>query len=372
MRSSADGLAASHGATVRRTFSAALHGFSATMTQAKAEDLAKDPKVAFVQQNQRITASQDDPPWGLDRADQRDLPLDQQYEPSTAAGNVTAYVIDTGIYAEHTDFGGRATVGTDTVGDGQNGKDCHGHGSHVAGTVAGSTYGVAKSAGVVGVRVLDCSGSGSTESVVAGIEWVTANARKPAVANMSLGGGADAALDAAVEASVAAGISYAVAAGNDSSDACSASPARTPVRSPPRRPTASTTRRRSRTPATVSTCSPRACEIRSVGIDGPDARRRVQRYVDGVAARRGCRRACTSRTTRTPPQPRSPQRSPVTRRRARCRTRARARRTCCSTSAPPTPRPQAGNRVLPLARARARPSSNGRALARVKISWRVP
>ncbi len=213
--------------TVKRTFGT-LNGFAATMTEAKAKRLASDPRVAFVQQNQRITVSQDDATWGLDRVDQRDLPLDQTYNPPNEAEGVNVYVIDTGIYAEHSDFGGRASVGTDTVGDGQNGEDCQGHGSHVAGTIAGTTWGLAKKATVFGVRVLDCQGSGTTESVVAGIEWVTANAKKPAVANMSLGGGADDALDAAVKKSVESGVTYAVAAGNENADACGASPAREP------------------------------------------------------------------------------------------------------------------------------------------------
>lgn len=200
---------------VRDQYDASIKGFSASMSEEQAKKLAGDERVAYVQQNQKITVSQDDPPWGLDRADQRDLPLDKKYEAATTADNVNVYVIDTGIYAEHKDFGGRASVGTDTVGDGQNGVDCMGHGSHVAGTIAGTTYGLAKGAKVFGVRVLDCSGSGSTESVVAGIDWVTKNAKKPAVANMSLGGGADDALDAAVKASVDSGVTYAVAAGNE-------------------------------------------------------------------------------------------------------------------------------------------------------------
>jgi subtilisin family serine protease len=221
-------LAASYDVKVRRQFESSIRGFSANMSEEQAKKVAGDTRVAFVQQNQKITADQDDPPWGLDRTDQRDLPLDKKFEPSGTADNVNVYVIDTGIYAAHKDFGGRASVGTDTVGDGQNGVDCMGHGSHVAGTIAGTTYGLAKGAKIIAVRVLDCNGSGTTESVVGGIDWVTKNAKKPAVANMSLGGGTDIALDAAVKASIDAGITYAVAAGNDSSDACSASPADQP------------------------------------------------------------------------------------------------------------------------------------------------
>ncbi|MFG1909937.1 S8 family peptidase [Kribbella sp. NPDC048928] len=227
-RVASQSLATSYDVKVKDQYDSSIKGFSASMSEEQAKKVAGDSRVAFVQQNQKITVSQDDPPWGLDRADQRDLPLDKKYEPSTDAKNVNVYIIDTGIYAKHQDFGDRASVGTDTVGDGQNGVDCMGHGSHVAGTIGGTTYGLAKAAKLIAVRVLDCSGSGSTESVVAGIDWVTKNAKKPAVANMSLGGGADDALDAAVKASVGAGVTYAVAAGNDGADACQSSPAKEP------------------------------------------------------------------------------------------------------------------------------------------------
>ncbi len=228
VQATATSLATAYKATVKRTF-ATVRGFSATMTAAKAQRLATDPRVAYVEQNQRFRITEDDATWGLDRTDQHDLPLDKKYNAPNDGSDVNVYVIDTGIYAEHGDFGGRASVGTDTVGDGQDGKDCHGHGSHVAGTIAGEKWGLAKKATVFGVRVLDCQGSGSTESVVAGIDWVTQNAKKPAVANMSLGGGADDALDAAVRKSVAAGVTYAVAAGNENADACEGSPSREPV-----------------------------------------------------------------------------------------------------------------------------------------------
>jgi subtilisin family serine protease len=224
-------MAAEYGGTVSRTFSAAMHGYSAKMSQDEAKRLAADPAVEFVQQNQtvKLVADQPNPPsWGLDRVDQRDLPLDNNYSSTTTASNVHAYVIDTGIEMTHPDLGGRATSGFDAIDNDNDATDCHGHGTHVSGTIGGSTFGLAKEVQLVGVRVLSCSGSGTTEQVVAGIDWVTQNAVKPAVANMSLGGGVDTAIDAAVQASIASGVTYAIASGNSSSDACNFSPARVP------------------------------------------------------------------------------------------------------------------------------------------------
>ncbi|AGL15563.1 S8 family peptidase [Actinoplanes sp. N902-109] len=224
-----DSLARSYGGSVRQTFGAALPGFQAALSEYAAKRLAADPHVAYVEQNQVVSllATQSGATWGLDRIDQAGLPLNSTYTYSQTAAGVTAYIIDTGIKYTHNDFGGRATFGYDAVGSG--GVDCNGHGTHVAGTVGGATYGVAKQVKLVGVRVLNCSGSGTTAGVIAGVNWVTANARKPAVANMSLGGGASTALDNAVAGSISSGVSYALAAGNSTANACNSSPARVPA-----------------------------------------------------------------------------------------------------------------------------------------------
>jgi subtilisin family serine protease len=222
-------LTGKYGAKAKFTYTSALNGFAADMTETQARRLAADPAVEYVQADQvlSIDTTQTNPPsWGLDRIDQANLPLNNAYTYNTTASNVNAYIIDTGILTTHSTFGGRAVKGFDAVTAGGNAVDCNGHGTHVAGTVGGSQYGVAKGVKLYAVRVLNCSGSGTTAGVAAGIDWVTANAKKPAVANMSLGGGADATLDAAVRRSITAGVTYAIASGNSNANACSYSPAR--------------------------------------------------------------------------------------------------------------------------------------------------
>lgn len=223
----AAGLAKRYGGSVGTVWTSALTGYSAKLSPAQARRLAADPAVAYVEQDRVVSAqgTQTNPPsWGLDRIDQRSLPLNASYTYPNTASNVRAYIIDTGIRTTHTDFGGRATWGTNTVDT--NNTDCNGHGTHVAGTVGGASYGVAKGVRLIAVKVLNCSGSGSTTGVVSGINWVTSNAVKPAVANMSLGGGVSSSIDNAVTNSVNSGVTYAVAAGNSSANACNYSPAR--------------------------------------------------------------------------------------------------------------------------------------------------
>jgi subtilisin family serine protease len=222
-------LAKRYGGRVRTNYLATVRGFQADMTATEAARLAANPAVQFVEQDAKVTlaATQANPAWGLDRIDQRTLPLSKTYTYGTAA-KVTAYVLDTGIQISHSQFEGRAANGWDFIDKDKVANDCNGHGTHVAGTIGGKTYGVAKDVKLVGVRVLDCQGSGSYSAIIAGVDWVTKNAVEPAVANMSLGGSVSSAMNAAVTRSIASGVTYAVAAGNDNRNACNQSPAAAP------------------------------------------------------------------------------------------------------------------------------------------------
>ncbi|MER5488919.1 S8 family peptidase [Streptomyces sp. NPDC002812] len=222
-------LIAGYGGTVKQTYNAALNGYAVTLSEKQARWVAADPAVASVVQDVEVRsdATQTSAPWGLDRIDQAALPLSGTYTyPDTAGVGVTAYVIDTGVRITHSQISGRASYGYDFIDGDSTAQDGNGHGTHVATTIAGSTYGVAKSAKIVAVRVLDNNGSGTTAGVIAGIDWVTANHSGPSVANMSLGGSTSTALDTAVKNSIASGVTYAVAAGNSGVLATTSSPAR--------------------------------------------------------------------------------------------------------------------------------------------------
>jgi subtilisin family serine protease len=230
---SATALASRYGASVQETWQDALKGFHAYMSASQARKLAADPSVKYVEQDQVYTiqgTQSPTPSWGLDRIDQRALPLNNSYTfPNNQGAGVTAYIIDTGIRVSHNDFGGRAVWGTNTTGDGNN-TDCHGHGTHVASTTGGTAYGVAKSVSLVAVKVLNCAGSGTTAGVNSGINFVTQqHTTGAAVANMSLGGGFSQSQNDAVTASINDGVTYAIAAGNSNANACNFSPASTPA-----------------------------------------------------------------------------------------------------------------------------------------------
>ena len=223
----------SQGIGVGRSFSHALRGAVVTATPAQAAELSRSAGVASVEVDAPVTvsATEQPAPWGLDRVDQHALPLSGSYSWTAAGAGVSAYVVDTGVLASHVEFGGRVAAGWTAVADGRGSGDCNGHGTHVAGTVAGTTYGVAKAATIVPVRVLDCTGSGFNSDVVAGLDWIAANhaAGAPAVVNLSLGGAASAAVDSALQGVINDGVTAVVAAGNSAADACGSSPARLPA-----------------------------------------------------------------------------------------------------------------------------------------------
>src|SRR5918995_375453 len=237
LKESADpaAVAKAHGSPNAKIFRTALNGYAAKIPAGELAAVKRDPRVDYVEADRlmRVQTTQSGATWGLDKVDQRLLPLNSAFNYMRTGAGVTAYIIDTGLRPSHADCGNRAVANQDFVDpDHPNGpyynygKDCNGHGTHVAGTVGGSTYGVAKNVSLVGVRVLDCDGYGLISEIVAGVNWVTESAAKPAVANMSLGGGGSTALDTAVKNSIAADITYAVAAGNEHRDACAFSPAR--------------------------------------------------------------------------------------------------------------------------------------------------
>ncbi len=218
-----------HGISVEQTFDHVLRGFTVQANERQIRQMMNDDRIAFIEQDGIVTISQTTQPnatWGLDRVDQRDLPLDGNYIYDTTAAGVYTYIVDTGVRPNHVDFGNRVLSGFTSINDGRGSNDCNGHGTHVAGTVAGSTWGVAKGAFIVPVRVLGCTGGGTNSGVIAGMDWIAANHTKPAVANMSLGGGASTATDNAVTNMRNAGVTVVVAAGNENQNACNVSPAR--------------------------------------------------------------------------------------------------------------------------------------------------
>ncbi|EXS24199.1 MULTISPECIES: S8 family peptidase [Acinetobacter] len=229
----AKNIAKQHGGKVLQTYDTVLKGFAVYLPEAAGtafvEAMKKNPNVVSLENDtiMKIDATtQSNPDWGLDRIDQKALPLNSAYSYLQTGSGTTAYIVDTGILSTHQQFSGRVLSGYTAISDGNGTTDCNGHGTHVAGTVGGSTYGVAKNVSLVPIRILGCDGSGASSNVIAGLDWILKNGKKPAVVNMSLGGGASTSLDSAVENLFNNGYVMVVAAGNSNTDACSSSPAR--------------------------------------------------------------------------------------------------------------------------------------------------
>jgi aqualysin 1 len=214
---------------IAQTYQYAVKGFAAKLSKAQADSLSRNPKVELVQPDLRVrgegvTVQSNPSSWGIDRVDERDYPLDSRYSYGASGSGVNVYVIDGGVRVSHSEFGGRAHFAFDALGG--SGTDCRGHGTHIAGTIAGATYGIAKKANIYSVKVLDCEGNSELSKIIAGVDWVTGHRKLPAVANMSLGSVGNSIFDAAVQASINSGVTYVASAGNDDTDACKQSPAR--------------------------------------------------------------------------------------------------------------------------------------------------
>ncbi|MFW1646994.1 S8 family peptidase [Acinetobacter nosocomialis] len=230
----AQNIAKQHGGRILQSYDSALKGFAIylpdTAGTAFIEAMKKNPQVLSVENDTVVNidaTTQTNADWGLDRIDQKALPLNSTYSYSQTGTGTTAYIVDTGILSTHQEFSGRVLSGYTAISDGNGTTDCNGHGTHVAGTVGGTTYGVAKNIKLVPVRILGCDGSGASSNVIAGLDWILKNGSKPAVVNMSLGGAASSSLDSAVENLYNNGYVMVVAAGNSNTDACTSSPART-------------------------------------------------------------------------------------------------------------------------------------------------
>ncbi|KQG97118.1 serine protease [Acinetobacter baumannii] len=229
----AQNIAKQHAGKVLQSYDTVLKGFAIylpdTAGAAFIEAMKKNPHVLSVESDTIVNidaTTQSNPDWGLDRIDQKALPLNSTYSYLQTGSGTTAYIVDTGILSSHQEFSGRVLSGYTAISDGNGTTDCNGHGTHVAGTVGGTTYGVAKNVNLVPIRILGCDGSGASSNVIAGLDWILKNGKKPAVVNMSLGGATSSSLDSAVENLYNNGYVMVVAAGNSNTDACTSSPAR--------------------------------------------------------------------------------------------------------------------------------------------------